>query len=384
MNFELTEEQEMFRKMAREFAERELVTAGAELDRTGEYPHGPLKKIAPLGLLGTTIPQKYGGLELPVLTWVIINEQLAWGSVSIAGILMNSMLPGSILSDAANEEQKQKYLPPMCRGEKIYAVAAAEPNAGSDGGNIHTMAALDGDSWVLNGNKTFVTNGSVGDMVITLVQTDKNKKGKGLALIAVEKGTPGMFCNSIPGLNGMRCDDIAQIRFDECRVPKGNLVNEVGKGLKTALGGITNMRIAIPSYCVGGAQRCIDICVKYAQERTQFDKPIGSFQLVQGMLAEMEMNKEAAKLLTRRAAYNKDHGLPYLKEVSIAKLFTTEMVVQITVKAIRIHGGYGGFEDYTVERINREVINFLAPGGTCEVHKLTIGRQMLGLDAMAR
>jgi len=384
MNFELTTDQEMFQKMAREFAERELLPVAQGYDQTGKYPYELYKKMAPLGLLAELIPQKYGGLELGVLTWVLILEQLAWGSLSLTGVTQNAMLPGGVLTDAANEEQKQKYLPPMCRGEKIYAVAVAEPNAGSDGGNIETTAVLQGDSWILNGNKVFVTNGNVADMIIALVQTDKSKGSKGLALIAVDKSCPGISAAPIEGLNGMPCDDIAQVRFSDCIVPKGNLISEVGRGLKLALGGITNMRISIGANCVGLSQRCIDIAVKYAQERRQFGKPIGSFQLVQGLIAEMVLEAEAGRLLTRSAAFKKDKGIPCIKEVSMAKLFCSEMAVRTTVKAIRIHGGYGGFEGYTVERLNREAINFLAPGGTCEVHKLTIGRQVLELDALSR
>ncbi|MDH4267657.1 MAG: acyl-CoA dehydrogenase family protein [Deltaproteobacteria bacterium] len=384
MNFELTTDQEMFQKMAREFAERELLPVAQEYDQTGKYPYELYKKMAPLGLLAELIPQKYGGLELGVLTWVLILEELAWGSLSLTGVTQNAMLPGGVLTDAANEEQKQKYLPPMCRGEKIYAVAVAEPNAGSDGGNIETKAILQGDSWVLNGNKVFVTNGNVADMIIALVQTDKSKGSKGLALIAVDKSCRGISAAPIEGLNGMPCDDIAQVRFSDCIVPKGNLISEVGRGLKLALGGITNMRISIGANCVGLSQRCIDIAVKYAQGRRQFGKPIGSFQLVQGLIAEMVLEAEAGRLLTRSAAFKKDKGIPCIKEVSMAKLFCSEMAVRTTVKAIRIHGGYGGFEGYTVERLNREAINFLAPGGTCEVHKLTIGRQVLELDALSR
>jgi butyryl-CoA dehydrogenase len=384
MDFQLTKDQEMFQNMAREFAEREMLPAASEYDKSGKYPYEIYKKMAPLGLLAEMIPEKYGGLELGVLTWILMLEQMAWASLSLTAVTQNAMLPGSILADAANEEQKQKYLPPMCRGEKIYAVAVAEPNAGSDGGNIETTAVLRGDSWVLNGNKVFVTNGVVADTVVALVQTDKSKKGKGLALIAVDKSFPGISAAPIEGCNGMRCDDLAQIRFTDCIVPKGNLISEVGVGLKLALGGITNMRISIGAYGVGVSQRCLDICVKYAQDRHQFNKPIGSFQLIQALIAEMALETEAGRLLTRSAAFKKEKGMKCIKEVSMAKWFCSEMAVRNTVKAIRIHGGYGGFEGYTVERLNREIINFLAPGGTIEVHKLTIGRQVLDLDAMSR
>lgn len=384
MNFELTKDQEMFRKMAREFAERELIPVAQEYDQAGKYPYEIYKKMAPLGLLAELIPEKYGGLGLGVLTWIIMLEELAWGSLSITATTQNAMLPGSILTDAANEEQKQKYLPPMCRGEKIYAVAVAEPNAGSDGGNIETTAVLQGDSWVLNGNKVFITNGVVADMVVPLVQTDRSKGSKGLALIAVDKSCPGISAAPITGCNGLRCDDLAQVRFTDCIVPKANLISEVGVGLKLALGGITNMRISIGAYGVGVSQRCLDLCVKYARDRQQFRKPIGSFQLIQGLIAEMALETEAGRLLTRNAAFKKEKGMRCIKEVSMAKWFCSEMAVRNTVKAIRIHGGYGGFEGYTVERLNREAINFLAPGGTVEVHKLTIGRQILELDAMSR
>jgi alkylation response protein AidB-like acyl-CoA dehydrogenase len=221
-------------------------------------------------------------------------------------------------------------------------------------------------------------------MVVALVQTDKSKKGKGLALIAVDKSCPGISAAPIEGCNGLRCDDLAQVRFTDCIVPKENLISEVGVGLKLALGGITNMRISIGAYGVGVSQRCLDICVKYAQDRHQFNKPIGSFQLIQALIAEMALEIEAGRLLTRSAAFKKEKGMKCIKEVSMAKWFCSEMAVRNTVKAIRIHGGYGGFEGYTVERLNREIINFLAPGGTVEVHQLTIGRQILDLDAMSR
>jgi alkylation response protein AidB-like acyl-CoA dehydrogenase len=182
----------------------------------------------------------------------------------------------------------------------------------------------------------------------------------------------------------MPCDDIAQVRLSDCIVPKANLVNEVGKGLKMALGAITNMRISIAAHCVGGSQRAIDISIKYAQDRRQFNKPIGSFQLIQALIAEMALETEAARLLTRSAAFKKENRLPHIKEVSMAKWFASEMAGRTTLKAMRIHGGYGGFEGYIVERLHREVINLLAPGGTLEMHKLTIGRQILELDAMSR
>jgi len=193
MDFELTEEQKMFRQMAREFAERELISAGKEYDQSGKYPYEFFKKMAPLGLLGILIPQPYGGLGLGPLTWVLINEQLAWGSMSIATITQTGMLPGTIILDAGNEEQKKKYLPPLCRGEKIYSMAAAEPNAGSDGANIETKAASDGDSWVLNGNKVFVTNGNVADMIIVLAQTEKGKGAKVLFWSPLTKRHRGFF-----------------------------------------------------------------------------------------------------------------------------------------------------------------------------------------------
>ena len=334
----------MFQKMAREFAEREMLPAAQEYDQSGKYPYEIYKKMAPLGLLAELVPEKYGGLGVGVLTWVLMLEEMAWASLSLTAVTQNAMLPGSVLTDAANEEQKQKYLPPMCRGEKIYAVAVAEPNAGSDGGNIETTAVLRGDSWVINGNKVFTTNGVVADMVVALVQTDKRKGNKGLALIAVDKSCPGITAAPIQGCNGLRCDDLAQVRFADCIVPIGNLISEVGVGLRLALGGITNMRISIGAYGVGVSQRCLDICTKYAQNRYQFNKPIGSFQLVQALIAEMALETEAGRLLTRSAAFKREKGLKCIKEVSMAKWFCSEMAVRNTIKGIRIHGGYGGFE----------------------------------------
>ncbi len=382
MNFELSQEQVMFRDMARKFAEREMLPTLKEYERQHKINYDVIKKMASLGLIGVHIPQEYGGLGLDYTTSAIIWEQLGWASW--AQTLMSvghGVLCGTITFNVASEEQKQKYLPPLCRGEIFMAVAAVESNAGSDAAAIETTAVLDGEQWVINGTKLFISHGSVADVVFVLAQTDKSKGTRGLALIAVDKGTPG-FSSSEIEMVGDWTSDVASLRFTDCRVPKENLIGQIGRGLQNSLTGIDTARLFLSAMGIGMSQSCLDACIKYAKERYQFGKPIASFQLVQEVIARMQAEIEASRWQVYYAAELKSKGAPHTKELSAAKWLATELAVRVSAEAIRLHGAYGCTDDFPVEHHYRDAVLSTILGGTTEIHKLTIGRELLDINAM--
>ncbi|MCJ7425611.1 MAG: acyl-CoA dehydrogenase family protein [Dehalococcoidales bacterium] len=382
MNFELSEEQIMFRDMARRFAKQEMLPTLKDYERQRKVNYDVIKKMASLGLIGAHIPQEYGGLGLDYTTSTIIWEQLS--QVSWTQTLTSvgqCVLAGTILTYAASEEQKKRYLPPLCRGEMIIAMAAVEPNAGSDATAIEASAVLDGDEWVINGNKNFISHGSIADVVLVLVQTDKAKGAKGMAVIAVDKGTPGFSSREVEMLGG-RAGDIASLGFSDCRAPKENLVGEVGRGLQNSLVGIDTARLFIAAGGVGMAQGCLDASIKYAKERRQFGKPIASFQLVQETIARMQAEISAIRWQVYYAAELKSQGKPHAKELSAAKWLATELAVRVSNEAVRLHGAYGCTDDFPVEQHYRDSVLSTILGGTTEMHKLLIGRELLDINAM--
>ncbi|HOP48930.1 MAG TPA: acyl-CoA dehydrogenase family protein, partial [Desulfobacteraceae bacterium] len=382
MNFELTEEQKMLRDMAGKFAEQEMMPTLQEYEHKRAINYDIIKKMAELGMLGIHIPSEYGGVGLDYTAAAIIWEQLSrasWSQTLMS--LGHSVLAGTVLLNAASEEQKQKYLPPLCRGEMIIAVGAVEPNAGSDAGAIETKAVLDGDDWVINGTKNFISAGSVADTVLVLVQTDKSLGARGIALIAVDKDTPG-FSSYAAEMIGDRAGDVSNLAFVDCRVPKVNLIGKVGRGLQNALTGIDTARLFISAGAIGMAQSCLDASIKYTKERNQFRKPIASFQLVQEAIARIQAEIFAIRWLVYHAAELKSKGLPHGKELSSAKWLATELAVRSSAEAIRLHGAYGCTEDYPVAHHYRDAVLTTILGGTTEMHKLTIGRELLGINAM--
>jgi alkylation response protein AidB-like acyl-CoA dehydrogenase len=381
MNFELTEEQLMLRDMARSFARREMLPTLKDYERQRRINYDVIKKMAELGILGAHLPQDYGGAGLDYTSAAIIWEQLSWASwTQTLMSLGDVVLAGTILTSAASKEQKQKYLPALCRGEMIVAMAAVEPNAGSDAAAIETTAVLDGDQWVINGTKNFISHGGVADVVLVLVQTDRGKRAGGMAIIAVDKGNPG-FSGTPVELVGGRTVDIANLAFNECRVPRENLVGQIGRGLQNSLIGIDTARLFIASGAIGMAQSCLDACIKYAKERYQFGKPIASFQLVQGVVARMAAETEAARWQVYYAAELKSKGLPHARELSSAKWLASELAVRVSAEAIRLHGAYGCTDDFPVEHHYRDAILSTILGGTTEMHQLIIGRELLGINA---
>ena len=382
MNFELSEEQMLLKNMARRFAEQEMLPGLREYESARKVNRDLLKKMASLGLRGIHIPMGYGGAGLSYSDAVIIWEQLSWASWTQTLIsLGDSVLAGTILLNAGSDEQKQRYLPPMCRAEIFIAVAAVEPNAGSDAASIETTAVPDGDEWVINGTKNFITGGGIADTVFVLVQTDKSLGPKGIGLIAVDKNTPGLSSVNVEFVGGLACN-AANLTFEDCRVPGENLIGPIGKGLKNALVGINTARLFISAGAVGMAQSCLDACIKYTKERRQFGRPIASFQLIQEAIARMQAEILSVRCLVYYTADLMRRKQPHGKELSSAKWLASELAVRATTEAIRIHGAYSCTDEYPVAHHYRDAVLTTILGGTTEMHKLTIGRELLEIHAL--
>lgn len=382
MDFELTEEQQMFRDMARKFAEQEIIPPLKENARQDKFDVGIIKKMAAQGLLAPHMPKEYGGLGLDYLTSAIIWEQLCWGSLAITqAATSGAVQPATNLLDAGTEEQKQKYLPATCRGELIMCGAVVEPNAGSDSSLIETTAIRKDDHWVINGSKIFITNGEIADVILVIAQTDKSQGAKGLASFIVEKGTPGFSSLPVTGKLGWRGGSEGNLRFDNVEVPLENQVSEAGRALRDAMRGIDTARLMLAIGCVGISQSCLEACIKYAKERVQFGKPIGGHQLIQGVIADMATKIEAARWLAYRVADMKSRGIRHIKEMSYAKYFSTEMALWVTSQAIKIHGAFGTIDDFPVGHHYQDAIVATILGGTAQMHQLTIGQQLLEMPA---
>lgn len=383
MDFSLTEEQKMLQDNARKFALNEMLPTIRECEEQRKVNHELTKKMGDLGMLGIHIPEQYGGSGYDYVAATVVWEQLSYVSWSqTLSALGHGVLAATILYLGASEEQKQKYLPPLCRGEAIIAVGAVEPAAGSDAGAIETRAELDGDEWVINGTKNFITSGGIADTVLVLCQTDKSMGWKGIALIAVDANTPGFSSHPI-SMIGDLAGDMCNLAFLDCRVPRENIINKIGRGLHTTLHGIDTARLFISAGSLGMAQCCLDACIKYAKERSQFGKPIGSFQMIQDTIASLAAELMAVRWQVYYAAYLKSKNLPHGKELSAAKILSSDLAVKASEQAVRVHGASGCTDDYPVARHYRDAILTTILGGTREMHKLTIGRELLGLDAMS-
>ncbi len=381
MNFDLTEEQRMIKELARKFADEEVAPGARENDLYARFPMDLPKKMAALGLLGGPIPEKYGGAGLDYICHVIITEEIGRACSSIRTFMsvQVSLVALSILN-WGTEEQKLKYLPPLCRADIIGCFGLTEPNAGSDAGNLSTTAVLQKDEWVLNGTKTWISNGGIADIALIIARTGKEKH-EGLTAFLVHKGAPGFSTKNIENKLGMRSSNTAELIFEDCRIPKDAILGGVGDGFKIAMSALDNGRFSVAAGCVGIGQACIDACVKYARERVQFGKPIGNFQLVQDMIARMVVDTEAARLLVYKAAYIKNKGLKSILETSIAKYFASEMAMRAATDAVQIHGGYGYSNELPVERYFRDAKCATIYEGTSQIQKLIIGREVIGLKA---
>jgi len=382
MDFELTDEQIMSRDMARKFAEQEILPTLKENERQEKFDPGIMKKMASQGLLAPHMPEEYGGMGLDYVTSTLIWEQLCGASLSVTQAAVSGPIqPATNLLDAGTEEQKKKYLPPVCKGELIMSGAVVEPNAGSDSSMIETAARRKGDHWIINGSKIFITNGEIADVVLFIAQTDKSKGIKGLASFIVERDTPGFSSTPQKGKISWRGGSEGTLSFTDMELPLENQVGEIGQALKDALRGIDTARLFLAAGCVGVAQSCLDSCIKYAKERVQFGKPIGGHQLIQEIIADMATKVEAARLLTYRAAELKSRGVRHIKEMSYAKYFASETALWVSSQAVKIHGSYGTFDEYPVGHHYQDAIAATILGGTAQMHQLTIGQQLLEMAA---
>jgi alkylation response protein AidB-like acyl-CoA dehydrogenase len=379
MEFELSEEQQMIRRMVRDFAEKEIRPVTREIDARGEFPWEVIRKMAGLGLLGLPIPEQYGGSGADMVSYALAVEEISRVSGSI-GITMaaHTSLGLYPLYRFGNEEQKHKYLPRLASGQGLAAFGLTEPEAGSDAGGVKTTAVQDGDHWILNGQKTFITSGSVADVVIIAALTDRSAGTRGISNFIVEKGTPGFRPGRDEEKMGLKGSLTSQLFFEDCRVPKSNLLGLVGEGFKQFLITLDGGRISIGAMALGLAQGALDAAIKYSKERVQFGQPIARFQAIQWMIADMATEIEAARWMVYRAAWMKDKGGRFTKEAAMAKLYASEAAERACFKAIQIHGGYGYMKEYDVERIYRDNRLTTIGEGTSEIQRLVIARQVLG------
>ncbi|MFC2038893.1 acyl-CoA dehydrogenase family protein [Chloroflexota bacterium] len=384
MDFSLTEEQKMLQKTVSDFASNELLQTTREDDRNGYYRPDIIKKMASLGLVGGLLPEEYGGSGLDNLSHSIIVEQV--GQVNFAYVVSIFMVQVCLveltLLNWGTVDQREKYLSRLADGDMVGCFGAVEPNVGSDASAVETTAVLDKDNWVLNGTKTWITNGSIADIAIILARSGEGKQRRELTTFLVDTRSPGFITKEIKGKLGIRATNTAEVTLQDCRVPEGNVIGHPGNGLKVALSAIDNARFTMAAGCVGIAQACIDASVRYAKERYQFGKPIGQFQLIQEMIAEMIVETEAARYLVYRVGYLRDNGLPYSRETAIAKYYASKAAIQAADNAIQIHGGYAYNDELPVERYYRDARVAPLFAGTNEIQKLIIAQHALGINAV--
>ncbi len=378
MKFELTEEQYLFREMVRDFAAREVAPLAKQVDEEGIFPQKTVKKMGELGLMGVAIPTEYGGAGSDNVCYAIGMEEIARACASTSVIMsVNNSLVADALYKFGTEAQKQRYLTPLAGGKLLGCFALSEPGAGSDASAQQTMVVSEGDVFVLNGTKNFITNALEADLALVFATVDRSLRAKGVCAFLVEKGTPGFTITKVEKKLGLKGTSCCQVVFEDCRVPAGNLLGEVGQGFKIAMVTLDAGRIGIAAQAVGIAQGALDISIRYAQERVAFDKPIASFQAIQWMIADMAVQIEAARLLTYRAAWLKDKGLRHTKESAMAKLFASETASRAATKALQIHGGYGYLYDFPAQRLFRDARITEIYEGTSEIQRLVIAQQLL-------
>lgn len=379
MEFQLNQEQQKIRDMVRDFAEKEIMPIARELEETGEFPWEIIRKMATLGLLGFTIPGEYGGAGADNISFAIAMEEIARACGSLAITLdAHTALASELIYLFGSEEQKQTYLVPMAGGKNLGAVAMTEPEAGSDAAAFKTRAVRDNGQWVINGQKIYITNGSIADVVLLTAVTNPEKGKHGLSNFILEKGTPGFLSRRDQETMGLRNSVVSELSFQDCRIPQKNLLGKEGEGLKQALTCMNGGRISVGAMAVGLARAALEKALAYSKDRVQFDQPIAKFQAVQWMLADMATEIDAARFLVYRAAWLKDSGLPVTKEAAMAKLFASETAERACCKALQIHGGLGYMKECDIERIYRDQRVCAIGEGTSEIQRLLIARHLLG------
>jgi len=377
MDFSFTEEQAEIFAAVREVCEEELKPQADELDRRGEYPWDNIKLLAELDLFGIPIPLEYGGLGLGLIEWAVVGELLSTACTTTGAVYGAHMLAQYPIMAFGTDEQKAKYLRPLAAGEKIGAFGLTEPNAGSDAGNVQTRAQLQGDDYILNGSKVFITNGGDAEIYVIIANVAPEKGSRGLTAFIVEKGTEGFSFGKDEEKMAYAALSNRELIFQDARVPKDNLLGRERRGFRVAMETLSVGRIGMAIGAVGLAQAAYDAAIAYAPTREQFGQPISEFQAIQFMLADMATSIEAARWLTYSAAWRKDQELEYEKEAAMAKVFASEMCVDVCNKAVQIHGGYGYTRDYAVERYYREAKLFDIVEGTSEIQRLVIANRLL-------
>lgn len=377
MDFNLTDKEKLFLQMIRSFAENEVAPIAAEIDEEERFPVETVEKMGKIGIMGIPVPKQYGGQGGNNMLYSMAVEELS-RACATTGVVVSahtSLCIAPILENGT-EEQKMKYLPKLSSGEWIGAFGLTEPNAGTDAAMQQTIAVDAGDKWILNGSKIFITNAGHADVYIVIAMTDKSLGVKGISAFIVEKGTPGFTIGKKEKKLGIRGSSTCELIFENCEIPKENLLGKINKGFGLAMKTLDGGRIGIAAQALGIAQGAIDETVKYTKERKQFGKPISAFQNTQFQMADLYTKVEAARLLVRSAAFKKDAGMPYSVDAAMCKLFAAETAMEVTVKAVQFHGGYGYTREYPVERMMRDAKITEIYEGTSEVQRMVISGAM--------
>lgn len=379
MAYHLTEEQRMIQTMVRDFARDVLLPTAAERDITKEFPAENIRQMGELGLMGMNVPQEYNGAGVDTVSYSVALQEVAYACAATAVIMSvhNSVACGPIYL-FGSDYLKEHYLKALAAGKKLGCFALTEPSAGSDPASQRSKAVKDGDSYLINGTKMFITSGKHADVVVVTAYTDREKKHRGISAFVVEKGTPGFSIGKEEDKMGLRGSDTTELIFEDCRVPAENLLGQEGDGFVIAMASLDGGRIGIASQSVGVAQACLDAAVNYARERVQFNKPISQFQGIRWMIADMATQIEAARLLTFNAAAMKDRGENFSAAASMAKVFASEMANKVAYQALQIHGGYGYIKEYPVERYYRDARVFTIYEGTSEIQRKVIAKHVIG------
>ena len=374
----LTEKQLSVRRSVRAFCEREIAPIAKDIDQEASFPWEVVEKMGRLGYFGIQAPQAFCGCELDTVSYIITVEEVSriCASLGLCISVHNSVAVYPI-REFASDEQKQRWLPALARGEKIGAFCLTEPNAGSDAGSLEATAVRDGDCYVVNANKVFVTNGGVADICLMFVRTDPSVGPRGISVLIAERGMPGFVVGDLEDLCGVRSNPVCSIRLYDCRIPVENLLGKEGMGLKIGLTALDAGRIGIAAQAVGIAQAAFEESVNYSKQRRQFKVPLASHQMIQSMLADMATLVDAARLMVYRAAVLRDKGKAYSQEAAMAKLYASEVASQVTDLAVQIHGGYGYSKSYPVERYYRDARVTRIYEGTSEIHRIVIARSIL-------
>ena len=378
MDFRLTDEQELLRRSVREFAEAEIRPHVMEWDEEQLFPRDLIPKLAALGLMGIQFPEEFGGAAMSSVDYCIAIEELARVDPSVClSVAAHNGLGAAHISMFGTDEQKRKYLTPLARGERLAAWGLTEASSGSDAGAMRTTAVREGDCWVINGTKQFITHGKLGDLIVVMAVTNRAKGSRGISAFIVERGTSGFRAGKKEDKLGMRASETSEVIFENCRVPSSQLLGLEGQGFVNALQVLDAGRIGIAALAVGLAQGAYEAARRYSFERKQFGQPIGTFQAIRAKLVDAAMRIEAARLLTYRAAAMKDQGKRTTLEAAMAKLYSSEVAVRVAEEGVQIHGGYGFVKDYPAEKYFRDVKLTTIGEGTSEIQRLVIARQLL-------